>query len=459
MISNSFKLINKVKNISSLINNNQRYFLSGIPNSSKSTTTTSTTPTNNVNNNNNSNSNNNNSSHINNHIKNLLSTIPNKVEYRIKRENNNPDSRNVNNNIDQNQEGSRTRFQWLQKPKTVLIIKKHKDKKTSAWLNKMASWLKTTHGMRVLVEPNVTIPSEAQSYLETYSEEESHLLGKVVDFVVTLGGDGTLLHVSSLFKQDVPPIIAFHLGTLGFLMPFSIENYQESITNVIKGEFLCTNRMRLICDIYSKHPILSPNIPQLTPIDISNNNNNNINNNNNLNNNNEEMKLIKSFQVLNEVTLHRGSNPHVTTINCTINGDNLSDIVGDGLIVATATGSTAYSMSCGGPMVHPCINCILLTPICPSSFSSKPALLPDDSILKLMMISQKGRSISATFDGTRSIKIEQSDYIIIRKSKYPLLTINKTNETTDWVHGNGKLIETSEKSSIWNQNVYTTSAN
>ncbi|KAK5574998.1 hypothetical protein RB653_010253 [Dictyostelium firmibasis] len=458
MISNSYKFLNKAKNITSLISKNQRFF-SSIPNSSKTTTST-----NNVNNNNNNNN------HINNnHIKSLLSTIPNKVEYRIKRENNNPDSRNVNNNIDQNQEGSRTRFQWLQKPKTVLIIKKHKDKKTSAWLNTIASWLKLTHGMRVLVEPNVTIPSEAQSYLETYSEEESHLLGKVVDFVVTLGGDGTLLHVSSLFKQDVPPIISFHMGTLGFLMPFSVENYQESITNVIKGEFLCTNRMRLICDIYSKqqplHPILSPNIPQLTPFDTSiytnnnNNNNNIISNNNNNNNNNDEMKLIKSFQVLNEVTLHRGSNPHLTTINCTINGHNLSDIVGDGLIVATATGSTAYSMSCGGPMVHPCINCILLTPICPSSFSSKPALLPDDSILRLMMISQKGRSISATFDGTRSIKIEQGDYMVIRKSQYPLLTINKTNETTDWVHGNGKLIEMSEKSSIWNQNVYTTSAN
>ncbi|EGC34248.1 hypothetical protein DICPUDRAFT_18795, partial [Dictyostelium purpureum] len=333
-------------------------------------------------------------------------------------ENNNP-------TVD-HQEGSRTRFQWLETPKTVLIVKKHKDKKTTMWLNTMAAWLKQTYNLRVLVEPNVIISSESTSLLETYSEEESHLLGKVVDFVVTLGGDGTLLHVSSLFKHEVPPIISFHLGTLGFLMPFNIEDYQESISNVINGGFLCTNRMRLICDIYSKQPITSSHPPTTPTTNI-------VSPSISIGEVHSTQPIVKkSFQVLNEVTLHRGSNPHLTTINCTINGHTLSDIVGDGLIVATATGSTAYSLSCGGPMVHPCINCILLTPICPSSFSSKPALLPDDSVLKLNMISQKGRSISATFDGTRSVKIEQGDYLVIRKSLHPLLTINKTNETTDW---------------------------
>eukprot|EP01133_Synstelium_polycarpum_P006766 gene6766-7863_t len=278
--------------------------------------------------------------------------------------------------------------------------------------------------MRVLVEPNVLaeIP-----HTETYTETESHLLGRVVDFVITLGGDGTLLHVSSLFKEDVPPVISFHLGTLGFLMPFNVEDYQEALSNVIKGEFLCTNRMRLVCDIYHKQQI-GTNQPS------------------------------KSFQVLNEVTIHRGSNPHSTVINCTVNGHMLTDIIGDGLIVATATGSTAYSLSCGGPMVHPCINCILITPIAPSSLSSKPALLPDDSIL-MLNISQKGKSFATTFDGTKTIKMEQGEHILIRKSLYPLLTINKTNETTDWVHGNGKLKEMSERSSFWNQNVHTTSAN
>ncbi|KAF2078113.1 hypothetical protein CYY_000584 [Polysphondylium violaceum] len=389
-----------------------------------------------------SSSSNTNNSQSNNNIDSRLITplqlLSNKVEYKIVRETNNPNS-------SQQQEGSRTRFKWIQKPKTVLIIKKHKDKKTTTFLNTIASFLNKEYGMKVLVEPNA-INGTDPSCVETYSEVDGHLLGKVVDFVITLGGDGTLLHVSSLFKEEVPPVISFHMGTLGFLMPFSIDEFKESLSNVIKGDFLCTNRMRLTCDVVSEQPKLI--------------NNNNSNNNNNHSNIDQSQQLItKTFQVLNEVTLHRGSNPHLTTIKCTVNGHNLSDFIGDGLIIATATGSTAYSLSCGGPMVHPCINCILLTPIASSSFSSKPALLPDDSVLKLNMISQKGRTISATFDGTRSVKIEQGDYLVIRKSTHPFLTINKINETTDWVHGNGKLVEMSEKSSIWNQSVYTTSAN
>eukprot|EP01132_Coremiostelium_polycephalum_P010930 gene10930-13387_t len=274
--------------------------------------------------------------------------------------------------------------------------------------------------LRVLVEPTVSLNDNSNN-LETYSEEESHLLGKVVDFVITLGGD----------------------GTLGFLMPFNVEDYQESISNVIKGEFLCTNRMRLLVDVYNHHHHHHHHNQQQQQQQQQQ----------------QKQQQYKTYQVLNEVTLHRGSNPHSTTINCTINGHMLADIIGDGLIVATATGSTAYSLSCGGPMVHPCINCILITPIAPSSLSSKPSLLPDDSVLKLN-ISKKGRStFSITLDGTRSVKMDHGDYIIIRKSPHPLLTINKTNETTDWVHGNGKLIEMSEKSSNWNQSIHTTSAN
>ncbi|GAM26457.1 hypothetical protein SAMD00019534_096310, partial [Acytostelium subglobosum LB1] len=273
-----------------------------------------------------------------------LSEMPQRINYQISRENNNPVGIN-------RQEGSRTRFTWKGLPRTVLIVKKHKDKRTAMWLHTIALWLKEKYNLRVLVEPNVLATVES-SHIESYSDEERHMLGKVVDFVITLGGDGTLLHVSSLFREDVPPIISFHLGTLGFLMPFNVEDYQDAISNVIKGEFLCTNRMRLTCDIYQKQQ-LGTDQPS------------------------------KSFQVMNEVTIHRGSNPHSVVINCTINGHMLTDIVGDGLIVATATGSTAYSLSCGGPMVHPCINCILITPIAPSSLTSKPSLLPDDSVLKL----------------------------------------------------------------------------
>ncbi|KAJ3370549.1 NADH kinase pos5 [Kappamyces sp. JEL0680] len=173
---------------------------------------------------------------------------------------------------------------------------------------------------------------------------------RTVDLVVTLGGDGTILHASSLFPNRVPPILSFSMGSLGFLLPFSFKNFHQALDSVLGGSFPVTNRMRLSAALVSEidgHTSESP------------------------------------IQVMNEVTVHRGRNVQLGHIDCFIGDSYLTDAVADGLIVSTPTGSTAYSLSAGGPIVHPLLSSMILTPICPRSMSFRTLVLPADHTIRM----------------------------------------------------------------------------
>jgi NAD kinase len=140
-----------------------------------------------------------------------------------------------------------------------------------------------------------------------------------------------MLHVSSLFPKTAPPIVSFSLGTLGFLMPFRFEDYQTILDKMINNSQIETlNRMRLQITIKSC-----------------------------------DSDSIQTFQALNDVVIHRTRESHLLTVDCFTNDEFLTDAVADGVIVCTPTGSTAYSLSAGGPIVHPSVQQILLTPISP----------------------------------------------------------------------------------------------
>ncbi|ORX42136.1 hypothetical protein BCR36DRAFT_166608 [Piromyces finnis] len=244
-------------------------------------------------------------------------------------------------------------LKWKRTPRTVLIVKKPKDNTTEEALISIANWLhKEYPNINIIVEKEVadnlikTIP-----FIHVLQDKKEY--PKIVDFVITLGGDGTILHTSSLFPKEVPPIISFSLGTLGFLLPYNIKHYKEGISNVIKGNTKLLLRMRIAVSIHDK--------------------------------NNEIIKLneINQIHAMNEVSLHRGRNPSLTSLKCYVDDEFFTNSVADGLIVATPTGSTAYSLSAGGPIVHPSVQSLLLTPICPRSLSFRPALLPPYSTIHL----------------------------------------------------------------------------
>uniref|UniRef100_A0A1D1XJV7 Putative NAD kinase 2, chloroplastic n=1 Tax=Anthurium amnicola TaxID=1678845 RepID=A0A1D1XJV7_9ARAE len=245
---------------------------------------------------------------------------------------------------------------WKSTPKTALLLKKF-GQELMEEAKEVASFLYYQEKMNVLVEPDVhdifaRIPGFG--FVQTFYSQDTSDLHDRVDFVACLGGDGVILHASNLFRGAVPPVVSFNLGSLGFLTSHAFEDYKQDLMAVIHGNntldgVYITLRMRLRCEIFRNGKAIPG----------------------------------KVFDVLNEVVVDRGSNPYLSKIECYEHNRLITKVQGDGVIVATPTGSTAYSTSAGGSMVHPNVPCILFTPICPHSLSFRPVILPDSAQLEL----------------------------------------------------------------------------
>jgi len=306
-------------------------------------------------------------------------------------------------------------LKWKRSPRTVLIVKKPKDNTTEEALISIANWLhKEYPNINIIVEQEVannlikTIP-----FIHILQDKKEY--PKIVDFVITLGGDGTILHTSSLFPKEVPPIISFSLGTLGFLLPYNIKHYKEGISNVIKGNVKLLLRMRIAVSLHDKHE--------------------------------EIIKLNELYQVhaMNEVSLHRGRNPSLTSLKCSVDGEFFTNSVADGLIVATPTGSTAYSLSAGGPIVHPSVQSLLLTPICPRSLSFRPALLPPYSTIQLSLDDKSKGSVVVNIDGKDYYDLNIGEYVQVQMSPYSIPCINQETQRITWKKHINSLLKWNQK--------------
>lgn len=251
---------------------------------------------------------------------------------------------------------------------------------------------RTYAGVRVFHEDRDDIPRGAEIWKPSPDSEK-------IDLVVTLGGDGTILHASSLFSAGaVPPVLSFSMGTLGFLLPFHIDDFDKALESVFTGKATILNRMRLACTLYDK----------------------------------ELMKKEdqNDWQVMNEIALHRGSSPHLNTIDIYVDGQHLTEAVSDGLIVSTPTGSTAYSLSAGGPIVHPSLSALVLTPICPRSLSFRPLVFPSSSIVTLRIGDRSRAPAGISMDGRTSHVLNPSESVVIQASPFPVPCINRSSILT-----------------------------
>lgn len=198
------------------------------------------------------------------------------------------------------------------------------------------------------------------------------------DLVVTLGGDGTVLHAASLFSTScaVPPVLPFSMGTLGFLGEFKWDEHEAAFASVYAaatgGECKVLRRGRLQAGVYTA---AGERIGGGT---------------------------IEDAHAMNEISLHRGADPHLAILSIYINSHLLTEAVADGIIVSTPTGSTAYSLSSGGSILHPAVRCLLLTPICPRSLSFRPLVLPADASITIRLGEKnRGRECEVSVDGRR----------------------------------------------------------
>ena len=222
--------------------------------------------------------------------------------------------------------------------------------------------------------------------------------------MVCLGGDGVVIHASNIFPRAVPPVLSFNLGSLGFLTNHNYEDFKGDLQNMcnschptpLDGVFV-TLRMRLSVQL------LRNGVPQDG----------------------------KRYEVLNEVCIDRGANPYLSLIECYERGRLITKVQGDGLLLATPTGSTAYSVAAGGSIVHPGVPAILFTPICPHSLSTRPVLLPDSAEIELKVPHDaRGDGAMVSFDGRYHTKLGHGDSVVVRMSDYPMPSINKRDEVS-----------------------------
>lgn len=263
-------------------------------------------------------------------------------------------------------------------------------------------------------EMNLIIEGGKDDGIESFSDfadrlicvdqKDSALLAEKVDLCITLGGDGTILHVSSLFDRSaVPPVLSFSMGTLGFLLPFHIGAFQTAFEDVINSKSSLLLRMRLHQTMHEKDG---------TPVQ-------------------DQGKGTSRTDVhlMNEVALHRASSPHMTMIDAFVDGRHLTQAISDGLIIATPTGSTAYSLSAGGPIVHPSVQSLLLTPICPRSLSFRTVLLPSDANIQLKVSKRSRTAAQVSVDGRDAQTLLPGQYLQVGMSPYPIPCVNRASSS------------------------------
>ncbi|KAK2703534.1 NAD kinase-like [Artemia franciscana] len=318
------------------------------------------------------------------------------------------------------QDPASQRLTWYKPPLTVLVIKKVRDAAVLQPFIQLVKWLIQEKHMVVFVESSVLEEPLLKGHgaflsirdkLMSFKEGKDDLTDKI-DFIACLGGDGTLLYASSLFQQSVPPVMAFHLGSLGFLTPFEFDNFQDQVTNVLEGHAALTLRSRLRCIIIRRDKEIKDA------------------------NENNGMKSRRpnstNLLVLNEVVIDRGPSPYLSNIDLFLDGRHITSVQGDGLIVSTPTGSTAYAVAAGASMIHPSVPAIMVTPICPHSLSFRPIVVPAGVELKISVSPDSRNTAWVSFDGRNRQELCHGDSLRVTTSIYPVPSICSQDQIADW---------------------------
>ncbi len=217
-------------------------------------------------------------------------------------------------------------------------------------------------------------------------------LGTHADLIITFGGDGTLLSVAR-HAPDHVPILGVNMGTLGFLTEIRLDEFPNVLERVLAGNFLVEPRVTF------NARVLGPG------------------------------REKREYRVLNDVAINKSALARIIEMRVTVAGQFMSTFRGDGMIVATPTGSTAYNLSAGGPIVYPTMNALVLTPICPHMLTNRPLVLPDelDVEISIMPPSDK-QEIYVTLDGQEGTPLNENDRVCVSKSEQRVLLVQSPDK-------------------------------
>lgn len=225
------------------------------------------------------------------------------------------------------------------------------------------------------------------------TEDSPSAIPDDIDMVVVMGGDGTLLYAARALGHTGAPILGVNLGGLGFMAEIGLEHLYPTIKQILAGKFETEKRMMLNIEVE------------------------------------RDGKKLVEYTVLNDGVINKAALARILDLKVRIDGKDLTSYRADGLIIATPTGSTAYNLSAGGPIVHPSLESLLLTPICPFTLSNRPLLLPENAEIEIE-IDPEAKDIMLTLDGQLYCHLVPGDIIKARKAKTSISLI--TNPYKDY---------------------------
>lgn len=212
------------------------------------------------------------------------------------------------------------------------------------------------------------------------------------DLMLVLGGDGTLLSVARMVEKTDIPLLGINLGSLGFLTEMGIDEIYDSLEQVLMGNYQLEERVRLRVRLMRGG------------------------------------REVGTYKVLNDVVINKGALARMIDLEARVDGHPITNYKADGLIVGTPTGSTAYSLAAGGPIIEPTLDVIVISPICPHTLTNRPLVVPGSSSIQLQLSSDSGK-VYLTLDGQEGTQLEQGDIVLINEADRRLRLIRTGDRT------------------------------
>lgn len=267
-----------------------------------------------------------------------------------------------------------------------LVVKPHNSDarnliaETTDWLRERGCRVLAEDGDHFLLPPTVTVTSSKE-------------LAEQSDLIVVFGGDGTMITAARLLGRREIPVLGVNFGYLGYLTEFNPDNLRAGLEAVFENRHKIGTRIKLEASVH------------------------------------REGEPISCVDVINDVVLNKSSLARIIKIHCCINKQFVSNFRADGLIVASPTGSTAYSLSAGGPIIHPAMRAVVITPICPHTLTNRPLVVPDECEIELYLVTDHGEDedVILTLDGQSGFPVTSADRIVIRKSRSVLHLVEPPN--------------------------------
>ncbi len=260
---------------------------------------------------------------------------------------------------------------------TVGLFGRYRDESIRAPVERLGDFLRA-RGLDVRIDENTAAILGKSSLASTPFEK----IGQAIDLAIVVGGDGTLLSIARQLAPQGVPMVGVNRGRLGFLADVSVDQMLEDIAHILDGEYHSETRL-----------LLSSEIMRMG-------------------------RIVHAATAFNDVVVTKGELARMIECEIFLGGEFVNRSRGDGVIVASPTGSTAYAMSAGGPVLHPTLPALAIVPICPHTLSFRPLVVSSDSVIEIVMTGDPGQHAHVSFDGQSTMALSDGDHIFVRRAEH-----------------------------------------